>query len=139
MGTGGDSFLEEDGGDEGGELGLDEGDLEGGELGVEVGATYEVVDGDNDGEADGDELGLEVGDPDEWFVGGKLGLTASIAGSSKDPDVTPAPISDSSFVNRAFSCKAVSKPPLSISLARLVVKSSYTAVACSEQPSSDEE
>ena len=39
VGTGGDSFLEEDGGDEGGELGLDEGDLEGGELGFEVGAT----------------------------------------------------------------------------------------------------
>lgn len=139
VGTGGDSFLELDGGGEGGELGFGEGDFEGGELGFEVGVTDGLVDGDNDGEADGFELGLEEGNSEGWFVEGTLIVTASIIGSSKDPEVAPAPISDSSSANKAFSCKAVSKIPLSISLARLVVTSSYIAVVCSEHSSPDEE
>ena len=69
----------------------------------------------------------------------EVGLTASMTGSSKDPDVTTAPTSDSSPTNRAFLLKAVAKHPLSISLVRLDVKSAYTAFASSEHQTSDGE
>jgi hypothetical protein len=87
----------------------------------------------------GDWVGSDEGDSVKNVAGLEVGLAVSMIGGSNDPEVAPASRSESSPAKRAFSCKAVSKPPLSISLSRLVVTSSYSSFVSAEHSSSDKD